>query len=64
MYGFAEACARSRDEAASIELFVTPPKRVLRRNDETTLLDAGFAPAARARVERSKRRASFACAER
>ena len=50
LYGFAEACAQSRDEAASIELFVTPPKRVLRRNDETTLVDAGFAPAARVRV--------------
>ncbi len=63
LYGFAEACARSRDEAASIELFVTPPKRVLRRNDETTLLDAGFAPAARVRVGVRSAATSFACAE-
>ena len=63
LYGFAEACARSRDEAASIELFVTPPKRVLRRNDETTLLDAGFAPAARVRVGVKSAATSFACAE-
>ena len=63
LYGFAEACARSRDEAASIELFVTPPKRVLRRNDETTLLDAGFAPAARVRVGVRSASTSFACAE-
>jgi len=42
---------------------VTPPKRVLRRNDETTLLDAGFAPAARVRVGVRSAATSFACAE-
>ena len=50
LYAFVDACATSSDKARSIELFVTPPKRVLTRNDETTLLDAGFAPAARVRV--------------
>ena len=50
LYAFVDACASSSEKAKSIELFVTPPKRVLTRNDETTLLDAGFAPAARVRV--------------
>ncbi|OUS46923.1 hypothetical protein BE221DRAFT_145356 [Ostreococcus tauri] len=50
LYAFVERCASSADVASKIELFVTPPKRVLARNDETTLLSAGMAPASRVRV--------------
>ena len=52
LYAFADQCAASRDVSASMELFVTPPKRVLARKDasKTTLLAAGLAPAARVRV--------------
>ena len=50
LYAFVERCASSADVASKIELFVTPPKRVLARNDEATLLSAGLAPASRVRV--------------
>jgi len=63
LYAFVDACATSSEKAKSIELFVTPPKRVLTRNDETTLLDAGFAPAARVRVGVRGAATSFASFE-
>lgn len=62
LYAFADQCAASRDVSASIELFVTPPKRVLARKDasKTTLLAAGLAPAARVRVGMKGAPATFA----
>jgi len=50
LYAFVERCAVGAEAAAKLELFVTPPKVVLARNDGTTLLNAGMAPAARVRI--------------
>ena len=64
LYAFADRCAASRDVSASMELFVTPPKRVLARKDaaKTTLLAAGLAPAARVRVGMKGASATYASA--
>ena len=61
LYEFVARCARDRAVAESVELFVTPPKRVFSRNDDATLLSAGMAPAARVRVG-AKGATSFASA--
>jgi hypothetical protein len=61
LYEFVARCARDRAVAESVELFVTPPKRVFSRNDDATLLSAGLAPAARVRVG-AKGATSFASA--
>lgn len=62
LYAFADQCAASRDVSSSLELFVTPPKRVLARKDasKTTLLAAGLAPAARVRMGMKGAPATFA----
>ena len=61
LYEFVARCASDRAVAESVELFVTPPKRVFSRNDDATLLSAGLAPAARVRVG-AKGAPSFASA--